>query len=413
MNKFDVAIIGGGAAGMMAAITASHAGKSVLLLEKNSELGRKVLATGNGRCNLTNRGAEKSRYYGANPEFIESILKSFDPKKVMEFFENLGVLLKEEDEARIFPRTNQASTIVSTLTYELVENKVKIVLGNQVQKINKDKLSDFNQHFNIILANGDEYESDKLIITTGGKSSDHLGTTGDGYFWAKNFGHTITPLFPALTPIETIETWPQEIQGLKVEGRITTTTDSKVIFEKDGDVLFTHFGLSGPAVMAHAGKVAPLLSARKVLIHIDLYPDLSIKNLNEKITQIFNSNGKKTVKNALLGLTPSNLILVILTILNIDKDKKTAEISKVEREKIVQYLKDIVLTVKSTRSFKESQVTSGGIDVNEVNIETLESKKVPGLYFAGEILDVDGDSGGFNLQWAWSSGHLAGQSSSN
>lgn len=407
MNKFDVVIIGGGAAGMMAAITASRSGKSVLLVEKNAELGRKVLATGNGRCNLTNRGAEKSRYHGADPEFIESVLKNFGPKKVMEFFEGLGVLLKEEDNGRIFPRTNQASTIVSALTHELNENKVKIVLGNQVRKLTK------NNNFKIILANGDEYESDKLIITTGGKSSDHLGTTGDGYFWAKNFGHTVTPLFPALTPIETVESWPKEIQGLKVEGRITTTIDDKVIFEKNGDVLFTHFGLSGPAVMAHAGKVAPLLSNHKILIHIDLYPDLSTKKLDEKITKNFNSNGKKTVKNALLGFAPSNLIPVILTLLNVDKDKKAAEISKNNREKIVECLKDLALTIKAVRPFKEAQVTSGGISVNEINIDSLESKKIPGLYFAGEILDVDGDSGGFNLQWAWSSGHLAGQSSSN
>lgn len=407
MNKFDVAIIGGGAAGMMAAITASKYGKLVLLVEKNPELGRKVLATGNGRCNLTNRGAEKSRYHGANPEFIESVLKNFDPKKVMEFFESLGVLLKEEDKARIFPRTNQASTIVNTLTHELGESKVKIVLGNQVHKLNK-----VNDHFEINLASGDKYESDKLIITTGGKSSEHLGTTGDGYFWAKNFSHTVTPLFPALTPIETIETWPQEIQGLKVEGRTTTTVDSKMVFEKDGDILFTHFGLSGPAVMAHAGKVAPLLSAHKVLIHIDLFPDDSVKNLDEKIVKIFNANGKKTVKNALSGIIPSNLIPVMLTLLNIDQNKKTAEVGKVDREKIVQSLKDLTLTVKAVRPFKEAQVTSGGISVSEINNDTLESKKVSGLYFAGEILDVDGDSGGFNLQWAWSSGYLAGKNSS-
>lgn len=401
MQKYDVVIIGGGPSGMMAAITAAKS-HSVLLVEKNPSLGRKILATGNGRCNLTNRNAEKSRYHGGNPEFIEEVLKQYDQFETMKFFENLGVILKEEDNGRIFPRTNQAQTIVDTLVHKLQEDKVEVRLNINVKRINRSIDS-----FHVIFDSGDSVECEKVILTTGGKASSHLGSTGDGYYWAELLGHKTTPTYPALVPLETVENWPKEISGLRVEGKSSISVDGNIISEKTGDILFTHFGLSAPAVMAHAGLIAPNLD-KNMLIHLDLFPELSEKELDQVLTKMFDTAGKKSLKNTLSGIIPSNLASVVLVELNLSQDKKTAEISKNDRAKIAKYLKDIALKIKQLRPFKEAQVTHGGVILDEINVESMESKKAKGLYFAGEILDVDGDSGGFNLQWAWSSGHLAG-----
>lgn len=404
---YDTAIVGGGASGMMAAIIASQNNMSVVLIEKNTELGRKVLATGNGRCNLTNRLTDVSRYHGGNPEFIKHVLKEFDQFETMKFFENLGIILKEENLGRIFPKSDQASTVVNALIYELQKNKVEISLGIQVRKIEKK-----DNIFKITLESTKIIEARKLIVTTGGKASPQLGTSGDAYFWLQNMGHTITGLYPALAPIETEETWPKEIQGLKVEAEVSTTVDGDIIYSKFGDALFTHFGLSGPAAMAQAGAIGPNLG-RNIKIHLDLFPEEKIEILDAKIAKIIESNGAKAIKNLLAGIIPSNLAPVLLSVLNIDSDKKAAEISKIDRKNISQTLKNIELTVTGVRPFKEAQVTHGGISLDEINQNTLESKIVPGLYLTGEVLNVDGDSGGFNLQWAWSSGHLAGLSSSH
>jgi hypothetical protein len=407
MKKCDIIIIGGGAAGMMAGIGASRKGKSILIVEKNLKLGRKVLATGNGRCNVTNRYADKSYYHGASPDFVEKVLSHFDQHKVMKFFENLGVLLKEEDNGRIFPRTNQAETIVDALAEELEAKKVQIILSNPVRHLIKEK-----NLFQVKLQNNEEFLADKIILTTGGKASEQYGAAGDGYAWAENFGHHITALYPALVPLETNDRWPKAIQGLKVEAKISLTVGERVLAEKSGDVLFTHYGLSGLAVLALAGKAAPFLTKHKVSVHLDFFPEETYENLDRKIAKIFNLNGKKSVKNSLTGVAPSNFIPIFLSNLHINPDKKAAEISKKERLKIAAGFKNIVLAVSGTRPFKEAQMTAGGVDTKEINPETMESKIVPGLYLAGEILDVNADSGGYNLQWAWSSGYLAGMSAS-
>lgn len=402
MNKqFDVAIIGAGPAGIMAAITASGS-LSVVLIEKNEFVGRKILATGNGRCNITNRLADASRYHSGNLDIVGAVLAKFNQFETMKFFENLGIVLKEEDNGRIFPRTNQAQTVVDALSHELHESKVEVKTSAEARSIAKEK-----EGFKIVLKNGEAIISKKLILATGGKAAHHLGSSGDGLFWAKVLGHTITPTYPALVPIETIEAWPKEISGLRVEGKSTVTLDSDVISEKSGDILFTHFGLSAPAIMAHASQLAPHLG-KDLKVHLDLFPETTEKELDSMLAGIFEKSGKKALKNSLAGLIPNNLAPVILDLLAMSHERKTAEVSKIDRFKIAKQLKDLTLTVKGLRSFKEAQITSGGIDLGEINLATLESKKIPGLYFAGEILDVYGDSGGFNLQWAWSSGHLAG-----
>lgn len=403
VKKFDLAIIGGGAAGMMAAITASRLKKSVVLIEKNAELGRKILATGNGRCNLTNKFTKVDRYHGGNPKFIEQVLAQFDQFKTIKFFEELGLVLKEENLGRMFPRTDEAKTVVNAMIYELEKNKVEISLNDQARKI------EHGDNFKITLQSGKIVESDKLIITTGGTAAPHLGTSGDAYYWLKNMGHTITPLYPALTPLETKEIWTKELQGLKIEAKISTSINGNISYEKNGDALFTHFGVSGPAAMAQSGIIENNID-KDVKIHIDLFPEETVKELDNKLVKIIEVNGAKQLKNTLAGLIPTNLAEAILKNLKIDPDKKSAEISKLDRAKIVEILKNIELTVSGVRPFKEAQVTHGGVNLDEVDANTLESKKVQGLYLAGEVLNVDGDSGGFNLQWAWSSGHLAGKS---
>ncbi|MBM2820393.1 MAG: hypothetical protein HW405_153 [Candidatus Berkelbacteria bacterium] len=401
-KTFDIAIIGAGPAGIMAAITASDR-LSVVLIEKNDSVGRKILATGNGRCNITNRFAEVNRYHSSNLDVVKNVLAKFDQSQAMKLFENLGIVLKEEDNGRIFPRTNQAQTVVDALSHELYERNVKVKTNSEVKGISKE-----NDRFRILLKNDEIINSQILILATGGKAGHHLGSSGDGLFWAKLLGHMITPTFPALVPVETIETWPKEISGLRVEGKSTVTLDAKIISEKSGDILFTHFGLSAPAIMAHAGELAPHLG-KDLKIHLDLFPDKTGKELDQILAKVFANAGRRTLKNTLAGLIPNNLAPVILKLLEMNAERKTAEVSKIDRLKIAKILKDLKLTVKGLRSFKEAQVTSGGVSFSEINPQSLESKIVSGLYFAGEILDCYGDSGGFNLQWAWSSGHLAGE----
>ena len=409
MKTFDIAIIGAGPAGIMAAITAAKQGRKVILLEKNEIIGRKILATGNGRCNLTNKNIDVSNYHGANPEFIKQILSAFDQYKVTEYFESLGVILKEENNGRIFPRTNQASSVVEALDYELKKLKVSVETKASVKNIHYEK----NWLLSGQKTTGDfKIEAKNLILTTGGKASFQFGSSGDGLYWSEKLGHTIIFPHPALTPLETVESWPKNIQGLRIEGTVKLTADGKIISQSQGDILFTHFGLSGPAIMKQARNVGLLLPTKKIEVHIDAIPEETKKELDKKIETILNVNGAKEIKNALAGIIPVELIKTILINLAIDPEKKSSRISKLERVSVVGVLKNLTLTISKTRPFKEAQVTAGGVDAKEIDAKTLESKKIPHLFFAGEIIDVDGDSGGFNLQWAWSSGYLAGLSAS-
>ena len=407
MNKvFKIAIIGGGAAGLMAALSASEITSEIVLIEKNQILGRKILATGNGRCNLTNRNVSEKNYFGGDTRIISSILRQFDQDQTIDFFQNqLGILLKEEDRGRIFPRTNQASTIVDRLTEELKVKKIEVMLGQTVKNVTK------SQTWKINLLSGETIQAEKLIICTGGKASHQLGSSGDGMYFATTLGHSVIPSYSALAPIETKETWPREVSGLRLDqGSITSYANGEVIFNSKGDVLFTHFGVSGPAVLAQARQIAPFLAQnQKVTLSIDIFDDKSESQLEEVLIQSFAPNGKKAVKNTLGGLVPKNLCEIVLRLASIDPEKKSAEISKIERKKLVQTLKSLTLAVSQTRPLKEAQVSTGGIETKEINPRTLESKIVPDLYFAGEVLDFDGESGGFNLQWAWSSGFVAGK----
>ena len=405
MNKYDIAIIGGGAAGIMAAIFAGKSGKNIILIERNDTLGKKLLATGNGRCNLTNMKANSSHYHGGSPAFIDKVLDKFCANKTIEYFESLGLMLKEETNGRIFPKTNSSESVLNVLFEELKNFKVDVIYKSLARGITK------NGNFFIKLDNNKIIEAQKIIMTTGGKAAHQFGSSGDGYYWAEKFGHTIIATYPALVPIEIKENWIKSAQGIKIEGNITLTMKGRVMSQSFGDILFTHFGLSGPAAMSQGRLISANINLNPK-ISLDIFPEIELNILDDKVKSIISTNGKKTIKNCLSGIVPQKLAEIIIQNKNINPDKKSAEISKLDRLNIIKTLKNIELTPTKTRPFKESQVTSGGINTAEINPETMESKKTPGLFFAGEIIDVDGDSGGYNLQWAWSSGYLAGISAS-
>lgn len=404
IDKYDIAIVGGGSAGIMAAISASQIGNTVALIEKNPQVGRKLLATGNGRCNLTNRHLSIDCYHGAKPEFTAAVLNQFDQHETMAFFQDLGLLLKEEDAGRIFPRTNQASSVVEVLRLKLIENGVHTMVDSQVRAIEK------KADWKITLADGRKLKADRLILATGGRAAHTFGSTGDGLYWAEKLGHTITPIYPALVPMETVEQWPNEAQGIKVEARVSATSDGMCIQELEGDVLFTSYGVSGPAVMGLARSIAPLMNESHVQLHIDLFPEMSREVLYGLVSHAFQHSAIKTSRDALIGILPSGLIPVVLQLAHLNATTPAGDVSKSKLSQVVDTLKSLTLTVAGLRRLKEAQVTAGGVVTDEIDPRSLESRLVKGLFFAGEIMDVDGDSGGFNLQWAWSSGYVAGLS---
>lgn len=389
--RYDVAVIGAGSAGIMAAITAARMGSRVVLIERNPQIGRKLLATGNGRCNLTNTHVTADRYHGADAEFIEAVIGAFDNRATMRFFEDLGLVLKEEDNGRIFPHTGQASSVVEVLKLELRRSRVHVMLDSQVKAVGR------NASWEVSLLDGTSVAADRLIVATGGRAAHHFGSTGDGLYWAEKLGHTLTPIHAALVPLETVEDWPRECQGTKVDAVVTATECDRTIGRSSGDVHFASYGVSGPAVMALAGTIAPLLPDSRIVLHIDLFPDMTEEQLREIVSR---HAAYRTPEEKLAGLVSGSLIPVILRLAVPGTDA------------LPRLLKDLPLTVSQLRRLKEAQVTAGGIDAREIDSRTLQSKLHSGLYFAGEVIDVDGDSGGFNLQWAWSSGFVAGHSAS-
>lgn len=407
MRKYDVAIIGAGPGGIMAAITASQCGKRVVLVDKNSTVGRKLLSTGNGRCNLTNKVISVNRYHGAYPDFIEFVIGRFDQNAVISFFRKLGLILKEEDCGRMFPRTNQASSVVEVLSQKLNSNSVHVLLDSQVSEIEKP------DDWLISFQNGKNIKSEKLIIATGGRAAHYLGSTGDGLHWAKKFGHSIVLTHAALVPIETVETWPKEVQGTKVEAHLEAVCCGSVICESSGDLLFTSYGLSGLSVLALSGKIADCIRTDEVKIYIDLFHDISECALDKLLSETIKNGVCKTINEALIGILPGNLVPLIIRECGIAENSGVKTLSEEIVQMAVRKMKKLSLTVSKLRPFKEAQVTSGGVDAHEIDKDSMESKITKNLYFAGEVIDVDGDSGGFNLQWAWSSGFVAGGGSAD
>lgn len=414
-----IIVIGGGAAGMMAAIAAVSENTQVTLLEQNEKLGKKVFITGKGRCNVTNSCDAETFFDNVvtNPKFLYSAFYGFDNNDVMDFIESAGCPLKVERGNRVFPVSDHSSDVIKAFERTLQKKQVKVRLHTRVKRILGTDRAE-----GVELSSGEKLACDAVILATGGLSYPATGSTGDGMLAAKAMGHTITECAPALVPFEIEDKRFVALQGLALKNvNATLFFDKKVIYDGFGEMLFTHFGISGPLILSassyYSKEMARFESKKKsdkekpkVKICLDLKPALTTEQLDKRILRDFEVNRNKQFKNAVEGLFPARLTPLMIELSGISPDKKVNEITKAERAQFVSLIKNLVLTISGTRDFKEAIITRGGIKIKEVNPSTMESKLVKGLYFAGEILDVDALTGGFNLQIAWSTGHLAGSS---
>lgn len=403
----DVIVVGGGAAGMMAAISARRLGANVTILEKNPRIGKKILATGNGRCNFTNINADVMYYHGNNPKFIYSALSNFTVDDTIRFFEKLGIAHKVEDFGKVFPMSDQASSILDVFLYELNELEVNTVCNANVKDITRK-----NDKFLIELEDGKVYKGDRIVITTGGKAMPSSGSDGNGYNLAAKLGHTMIDIFPALVQLKLEGSFFKRIDGVKFVGTAEIIHNNKSVAQDRGDILFTNYGVSGPPILQISRKAGELLNAgQEAHLKITIMDRMSEEDLRVFIKKRFQISSKKPLDFSLVGLINKRLIPVVLLEAGINDVKRpVANLSAKEQESIIDILADWRFKIRGTRSWPSAQVTAGGIDTKEINQDTMESKLVKGLYFAGEIIDIDGQCGGFNLQWAWSSGFIAGQS---
>ncbi len=401
-----IIVIGGGASGLFAVYGALMSGNDVLLLEKNEKLGKKIYITGKGRCNLSNYVLPQEFLNNVviNQKFLMGAINVFSPYDCYEFFENNGLKLKVERGNRVFPLSDKASDVTKTLEKTILSLGAKISLNAVV----KDILYDNGIVKGVILESGEKLYARSVIVCTGGKSYPTTGSTGDGYYFAKKVGHTIMPLKPALVGIELNGNDFQEMQGLTLKNvRLSAICNQKVVFSDFGEMLFTHFGISGPIVLSCSSNINRIDGKIKILI--DLKPALDEKILDLRLIRELSDNNGKEISNVVRSLVPSSMVKIILKKANIRHDKKCAEITKEERGNIARILKNFEFSVKSLRPIEEAVVTSGGINVKEINPKTMESKLVKGLFFAGEVLDVDAYTGGFNMQIAFSTGLIAGK----
>ena len=399
-------IIGGGAAGMMAAYAAAMCGNEVSLYEKNEKLGKKVYITGKGRCNVTN-ACETQDLLGnivTNPKFMYSPIYTFDNNMVQSFMEEWGCPLKVERGNRVFPQSDKSYDVINALIRAMRENKVDINLDSHVSDILTE-----NGHVTGVRVNGCDIECDNVILATGGYSYPSTGSTGEGHTMASKLGHHITKCMPALVPFTAAEEWVKELQGLSLRNCGVTIYDGDhKIYEDFGELLFTHFGVSGPTVLSASSYAVDIIRKRPLRLVIDLKPALDEKQLDARILRDFEANINRKFMNSLDKLFPKSPIPVIIERSGIDAQCRVNEITRDKRQGLVKLIKNFDLTLTGLRGFNEAIITHGGVDVKEIDSSTMESKLIKGLYFAGEMIDVDAVTGGFNLQVAWSTGYLAG-----
>lgn len=405
-NSCKIAVIGGGAAGMMAAIWAARSGAKVTLFEKNEKLGKKLYITGKGRCNVTNACEVEDLFphMVSNKNFLYSSFYSFTNEQTMDFFEEIGCPLKTERGKRVFPISDKSSDVIRALSRELERLGVKIRLHTTVTELFiKDGQAQG------VICGKDVYQADAVLVATGGLSYASTGSTGDGYRFAKDVGHKITATRPSLVPFEIQGDICSRLQGLSLRNcQMTIYDGKKKLYDDFGELLFTHFGISGPLVIRASAYVGKTLQKHPCSVYLDLKPALTKEQLDHRILKDFEKFSNKQFKNALNELLPKKLIPIIIDLSGIDPEKKVNIITKEERKNLVSVIKQFALTVTSLRGFSEAIITQGGIFVKEVDPSTMESKLVQNLYFAGELLDLDAVTGGFNLQIAWSTGYLAG-----
>ncbi len=397
---------------MMSAVCAAREGAFVTLLEKNEKTGKKIYITGKGRCNLTNSCDQEVFFDNivSNGKFLYSAFHRMDSQGVREFFESAGLRLKEERGNRIFPLSDHSSDVISALNRQMEKERVKVCLHTQAAEILTGS-HPAPAVRGVKLADGRELLADAVIVATGGKSYESTGSTGDGYRFAAHAGHRVKELKPALVPFVTKESWPKALQGLSLKNvSVTLKKEKKKIYEGFGEMLFTHFGVSGPLILSASSYYVKKYNDMPVRLCIDLKPALSDEQLDRRLLREFDRSRNRQFKNALDSLLPAKLIPVLVALSGIPPEKKAGELTREERNSLASCLKNLTMTVTGTRGFQEAIVTQGGVDVKEVNPSTMESKLVKGLYFAGEVLDLDALTGGFNLQIAWSTGYLAGLS---
>ena len=410
MEAKKIAVVGGGPSGMMAAIRASQLHADVTLVEKNPILGKKLLLSGKGRCNLTNACSLDSflKRFSKNGEFLRDAFKKFFNQDLMNFFEKRGLKLKVERQLRVFPVTDRSDSILKVLEKELGNNKIRIIYKMQL----KDIIIRDGKVKGLLLSGGKVLAADKIILATGGISYSFTGSTGEGLDLARKLGHNITPLRPVLVPLEVKQKYAKALEGLTLKNiRLIFSDGRKRIVSEMGELLFTDFGISGPLVLSLSGQIADWQSSAKhVYVEIDLKPALSKEQLSARLLREFALNSKKTIKNTLKALLPQRLIDIFLGIAEINPAKLASQITKQERENLIKPLKAMRLDITKTRPIGEAMVTRGGVSLRDINPRTMESRLIKGLYFCGEIIDIDADTGGFNLQAAFSTGYLAGES---
>ncbi len=406
---YDLAIIGAGPSGMMAAVRASECGAHVVLLEKNRIPGIKLLMTGKERCNITNAETDVHKFisvFGKNGKFLLGALHRFGVNETIDFFHKNKLKTKIERGGRIFPEGDKASDVHELFLRLIEKNNITLFTNCRIKNITHEQ----NTINKIILENDTEIKAKNYLISTGGLSYPQTGSSGDGYTWAKQMGHTIKKPEPALTPIVVREKWIKELEGLSLKNvRISIYQNNKKQDDRFGEALFTSFGLSGPIILDMSKSIGKLLAKGKTILSIDFKPGLEYNILDRRILRDLEKHSNKEIKNILHELMPKKLIPVILDIAKIDAEKKGHSVTKDERKILRLLLKEFTLTVKSLSGFNKAIITTGGINLKEIDPKTMRSKIINNLYFAGEILDMDGSTGGYNLQVCWSTGYLAGE----
>lgn len=394
-----IAIIGGGAAGMMASIFAARRGAEVHVYEKNEKTGKKLYITGKGRCNLTNACdmEELLESVKSNKKFLYSAFYGFTNENAMDFFEKEGLKLKVERGNRVFPLSDRSADVLDTLRRSMKQAGVRVHLNTEVKRVLKNDTG-----FILQLVDGTKDMADKVIVATGGISYESTGSTGDGYRFAEEFGLKVTECCPSLVPFNVREDWVKELQGLSLKNvSILIKDGKKKLFSDFGEMMFTHFGVTGPLILTASSVCARKIREKEVKLYLDLKPALTKEQLDARILREFDANANKQFRNVLPSFLPSKLVSVMYELCGIAPEKRIHDITKEERERFLSCLKELELTVTGLRGYNEAIITKGGVSVKEIDPSTMESKTVPGLYFIGEVLDVDALTGGFNLQIAW------------
>lgn len=408
MDKCDIAVIGGGPAGCMAAIRSGELGRKVALIERNESIGKKVLITGKGRCNLTNTASIDIfiKKFSPGGEFFRTAFFAFSNEDLMAFFRSNGLELKVERQGRVFPSDDRARSVVVVLEKCLKDSKVDTRFNKRVTAI------DHKGAYFIIYVDGKAFlEAAKVIITTGGASYRVTGSTGDGFNISERMGHTVVKIKPALVPLTTSQRWVKDLQGLGLENvRVIFQYGRKKFTSEVGEVMFTHFGVSGPLILDNSADVVSMLEkCTEVPIYIDLKPALTDEQIEKRLVKLFAAKGNMQINSIMQELLPKKMVAVFLDVLNIRAEKQASQITKDERRVIVDTLKNFPLTINGSLPIEEAMVTGGGVSKKDINPRTMESKIVPGLYFAGEVIEGAAPSGGYNLQQAFSTGYLAGE----